>query len=125
MQYGASAYAKTAQVGRSGRDLEASALMRAASRLQGVKDNWNDQRPNLDSALTFNRKLWTILATSATEASNPLPKPIKQNIANLGLFVFKHTIAVMAEPAPERLGVLININREIANGLRATPAPVQ
>jgi flagellar protein FlaF len=32
--------------------------------------------------------------------------------------VFKHTLAVLADPRPERLGSLININRELATGLR-------
>ena len=39
-------------------------------------------------------------------------------MANLGLFVFNHTIAIMANPNPEGLDSLININRELAAGLR-------
>ncbi|MCO5092128.1 flagellar biosynthesis regulator FlaF [Bosea sp. (in: a-proteobacteria)] len=118
MQYGASAYAKTARATTSPRDLEASILMKAATRLQGVKDNWEALRGDLDEALTYNRKLWVILSTSATSADNPLPKAIKESIGSLGVFVFKHTISVLANPAPERLAILININRDIAAGLR-------
>jgi flagellar protein FlaF len=46
-----------------------------------------------------------------------LPAPIRQNVANLGLFVFNHTLAIQADPKPESLGSLININRELAAGL--------
>ena len=74
------------------------------------------------TALTYNRKLWTILVSSATDAGNPLPAGIKQNVANLGIFIFNHTLAVMTQPAPERLAILIDINREIAAGLRGPAA---
>jgi len=38
-------------------------------------------------------------------------------VANLGLFVMNQTLALTAEPKPEKLGTLININRELAAGL--------
>jgi flagellar protein FlaF len=122
MSQAANAYAKAAQTAQSPREIEATVLMRAATRLQTIRDDWNTKRPELDEALTYNRKLWTVLVTAATDSGNPLPDPIKQNVANLGLFVFKHTVALMSAPAPDRLGVLININREIAAGLRGNAA---
>ena len=97
--------------------------MKAATRLQVIRDDWNGRRAELDEALTFNRKLWTILATSVTDIENPLPQAIKNNIANLAMFVFERTITVMMEPSPEKLGALVTINREIAAGLRAQPQP--
>ena len=119
MQQAANAYSKVAQATQSPRELEAAILMKAAQRLQAIREDWAGRRSDLDDALTYNRKLWTILVTSATEAENPLPVAVKQNIANLGLFVFNQTVALTMAPAPERLGSLININREIAAGLRA------
>ena len=65
----------------------------------------------------YNRKLWTIFLTSVTSAENPLPVEIRQNVANLGLFVMKQTLSIMASPRPEPLGSLISINRELASGL--------
>ncbi len=53
-----------------------------------------------------------------TREDNPLPREIKQNIVNLGLFIFKHSFALMIDTDPAKLQVLININREIAAGLR-------
>ena len=94
-------------------------LLKAASRLQAIGDDWAGRRPELDDALTYNRKLWTILVTSVTDTDSGLPQPIKNNIATLGLFVFQRTMAIVTEPAPEKLAVLVNINRELAAGLRA------
>ncbi len=118
MNPGVNAYAKVAKAAESPRELEASVLMKAATRLQSIRDDWEGRRRELEDALLYNRKLWTVLVTAATDATNPLPDAIKQNVANLGLFVFNHTLSVLASPAPERLGVLININRELAAGLR-------
>ncbi len=53
---------------------------------------------------------------------SPLPREIRQNIINLGLFIFKHSFALMIDTDPAKLQVLININREIAAGLRG-PRP--
>jgi flagellar protein FlaF len=121
MLKGANAYARTAQVTQSPRELEANLLMKAASRLQNIKDDWEVRQPELDEALTYNRKLWTILATAATETGSPLPKQIRQNIGNLAIFIFKRTVEMMFEPKPEGLAALININRQIAEGLRMKP----
>ena len=122
MQQAATAYSKVAQATQPPRELEAAILLKAATRLQAIRDDWDGRRRELFDALTYNRKLWTILVTSATEPDNPLPAGIKQNVANLGIFIFNHTLAVMTQPAPERLGILITINREIAAGLRTQPA---
>jgi flagellar biosynthesis activator protein FlaF len=78
-------------------------------------------RDLFDEALTNNRKLWTLLVTSATRPENPLPHEIKQNIANLGVFVLGRIFDLTVKPQPEKLDILISINREIAAGLRAQP----
>jgi len=51
------------------------------------------------------------------DANHPMPRELRQNVANIGLFVMNHTVSVMSNPRPEQLGSLININREIAAGL--------
>jgi len=123
MHYAANAYSKVAQTGQTPRELEAAILMKSASRLQGIRDDWDTRSSELDDALTYNRKLWTVLVSSVTRPENPLPAPIKQNVANLGLFIFNHTLSLMANPKPERLGILVNINRELAAGLRGMGLP--
>ena len=99
--------------------------MKAATRLQTIKDEWGTKAKDLDEALTYNRKLWTILVSSVTRPENPLPQQVKQNVVNLGLFIFNHTLSTMAKPDPARLTVLVNINREIAAGLRGMGATEQ
>lgn len=122
MHQAAQAYSKTAQATVSPRELEASLLIKAAMRLQMVKDNWSEQTNVLYDALYYNRKLWTVLVTSVTREDNPLPNMIKQNIANLGMFIFDRTIDIQMRPEPFKLDILITINRELAAGLSANHA---
>ncbi|GIK79221.1 MAG: flagellar biosynthesis regulator FlaF [Pseudorhodoplanes sp.] len=118
MQSAAKAYGAVANKTASPRDLEASLLLKAASRLQAIHDDWDAGKASLDSALTFNRKLWTVFLSSVTDGSNPLPSEVRQNVANIGLFVLSQTVSMTADPRRERLPSLININRELAAGLR-------
>jgi flagellar protein FlaF len=92
-------------------------LLQAAARLQSVHDGWGNNKTQLDEALRFNRKLWSIFLSEMTDGTNPMPREVRQNVANLGLFVMNHTVSVMNDPRPERLNSLIKINRELAAGL--------
>tara|TARA_R110002124_G_scaffold7411_1_gene42547 strand:+ start:336 stop:707 length:372 start_codon:yes stop_codon:yes gene_type:complete len=117
------AYAKAAKHGSDPREIEASVLMKAAARFNQIKTAWTGEAPaDLDPALLYNRTIWTVFATSVTEAESQLPKEIRQNIANLAVFVFKRTLEIQIAPTPEMLDVLININRQIAAGLIQRPA---
>ena len=123
MQTAAQAYSSVAKKTSSPRELEAMLLLRAASKLQAIADNWESaEQEKIDYALLYNRKLWTIFITSVTGPDNPLPVEIRQNIANIGLFVLSHTLTVAATPRPEALRPLININCELAAGLSARSA---
>src|SRR5215467_3446548 len=117
MQSAAQAYGSIAKQIVNPRELEADLLLKAAARLQAVLDGWDRKKPELDEALLYNRKLWSIFLTSVTSTEHPLPVAIRQNVANLGLFVMNQTIAMMSNPRREPLGSLININRELAAGL--------
>jgi flagellar protein FlaF len=117
MQSPAHAYGKVAKQVASPRELEATLLLQAASRLQAVQAAWDHNSSELGNALLYNRKLWTIFLASATDQNSPLAKDLRQNVANLGLFVMKQTMAITGDPRPEQLAPLININRELAAGL--------
>jgi flagellar biosynthesis activator protein FlaF len=117
MRHAAQAYGRVANQTSNPRELEADLLLKAAARLQAVSDAWDTGADQIDEALLYNRKLWSIFLTSVTRADNPLPTMIRQNVANLGIFVLNQTLSVMAEPKREKLGALININRELATGL--------
>lgn len=120
-QQGAQAYHQTTKVVESPRERESALLMKAAANLQRVKDEWatgTDQ--DLKTALTFNRKLWTIFMASVTKPDSPLPREIRENIANLGMFIMNQTreIQIDINPQPEQLDVLVRLNRQLAAGLR-------
>ena len=117
MQHAAQAYGKVAKQTSSPRDIEANLLLKAAARLQALSDSWESDRDQVDEVLLYNRKLWSIFLTSVTRQDNPLPDAVRQNVANLGVFVMKQTVSLMAEPKREKLGALISINRELAAGL--------
>ncbi len=107
----------------SPRATEADLLLEAACRLQKVQGNWDSRSVSeLDDALRYNRMLWIIFASTVTKAENPLPKAIRQNVANLGIFVMKRTIEILVEPKPEKISTLIEINRNLAAGLTASAA---
>lgn len=118
-QHATQAYQTVAKRTGNPRDLEANLLSRSASNLQRIREDWTLADTELSGALKFNRKLWNVFLSSATRDENPLPAAIRQNIANLGIFVLNHTIKLEAKPEPSRLDVLITINREVAAGLRA------
>ena len=118
MSYAANAYARTSQVALTPREAEAAILIKAAVSLQAVQDNWGAHQLTLDDALGYNRKVWTLLATSATEADSPLSQELKVSLAQLGAFVFTRTLDTLVEPSADKLTALIEINRNLANGLR-------
>ncbi len=122
MRDAANTYAKNALSTGSPRELEAQLLMRAAAKLQAVRDGALVKNEEVVSALRYNRRLWILFGGSVGRPENPLPAPIKQNLANLASFIVRHSLSLetSTEGTADRVGVLININREIAAGLRTT-----
>jgi len=118
------AYASVDKITASGRQLEASALFRAARTLQLAQEHWGREggEARLDEALKLNQRIWTFFQAELGAEDNPLPIELKVQLLKLIEFIDKRTFDVMAFPAPEKLTVLININRNVAAGLSATPA---
>ena len=121
MSNGASAYARVAKTTSSPRDIEAQALLKAARQLEEVKKNWTGPDKRMNEALLFNRQLWTIFMSAAENNDNPQPIEIRQNIANIGVFVMSQTIDMQLNPEPQKLASLIEINCNIAAGLSGRP----
>ncbi len=120
MNYANKAYAKIAKETASPRELEASLLLKAAAKLQAVQDDLSNKQRELSDALLYNRRLWTVFIDSVMQDDNKLPIEVRQNIANLGIFVMGETYSLMTRPRPEHLTSLIKINRGLAAGLRGT-----
>lgn len=117
---GALAYQQTAKTVETPREREAALLVKAAMSLQRVRDDWENAYPELNTALTFNKKIWTVFLSSVTRDDSPLPPALRQNIANLGIFVMNETREQLGAPNQAKLTSLININRQLAAGLRGT-----
>src|SRR4029077_14197464 len=113
----AQAYARVANVTSSPREIEAKALLMAANKLQAVMTDANATFAQASEALMFNRKLWTIFLSEAQRDENPHPLDVRQNIANISVFVLSQTAALQISPQREHFKSLIEINRNIAAGL--------
>ena len=70
MRSAAQTYKNVARQTSSPRELEASLLLQAAARLQSVCDGWDRNRGQLDDALLYNRKLWSVFLSEMTDASD-------------------------------------------------------
>ena len=95
----AQTYRSVARQTSSPRELEASLLLQAAARLQSVHDGWDDERVQLNDALLYNRKLWSVFLAEMTDAEQSMPRDLRQNVANIGIFVMNQTVSVMWTPA--------------------------
>jgi|SRR3954451_22899597 flagellar protein FlaF len=113
----ARAYARVATTTSSPRDIEAQALLMAANKLQAVMNNADATYAQTSEALMFNRKLWSIFLSEAQRDENPQPLDVRQNIANISIFVLSQTAALHISQQREHIKPLIDINRNIAAGL--------
>ena len=113
----AQTYARVANTTASPREVEAKALLMAANKLQAVMTNADATFEQASEALMFNRKLWSIFLSEAQRDENPNSLDVRQNIANLGIFVLSHTAALQISPQRDHFKPLIEINRNIAAGL--------
>ena len=118
MQQAAMAYAQTAQKTVHPRELEASLLVKCAAKLQKLIDDQETNRHAWHDAIQYNRQLWVVFATAATREDSPLPDMIKQNIANLAIFIFRQSLSASSKRDEASIRPIININRNIAAGLR-------
>ncbi len=101
------------------RELEARVLLKSAQFLQDVQNEWgNVSSDDLASILKYNRSIWVMFYDTAVENEGGIyPEDLRNNIANLSNFIFKREMEILAKPEREKLDILININRNIADGL--------
>ena len=117
------AYTTINTVTTSGRELEAAVLTKAALKLKDCQKKWeaHDGKERLDEALKFNQRIWSIFQGELANEENPLPKNVRLNLLRLSAFVDRRIFETLAAPAPEKLDAIININSNIAAGLRGSP----
>jgi flagellar protein FlaF len=119
------AYKAEQSANMSGREIEAAALTHCALMLQDCQKIWDapDRDAALAEVLRVNQVVWSILQSELVKDDNPLPIEIRQNILTLSVFIDNRIIQVMAFPEPGKLKILIDINTNLAAGLRGSPAP--
>lgn len=114
-------YSQAALTGEmTARKNEATALLATARDLRFIVDNWEREQNQLDGALERNQLLWSVLSTEVGD-NETLPDDLKQNLLNLALFVFQRTLRLISTPNAAEVGILININRCLAQGLSVEP----
>jgi flagellar protein FlaF len=104
----------------SDREIEASALTKAALLLQACQQNWDapDRVASLAEAIEFNQKLWSIFQTSLAEENHPMSRELRADILRLAGYIDKRIFEIMSYPEPEKLNIIIQINYNLAAGLR-------
>ena len=105
----------------SGRETEARVLTQAAIKLQVCQNNWQDGNfEELDAALKYNQKIWSIFQSELIKNENPLSTEIKRDLLKLAGFIDRRIFETMSFPSPEKLDIIIKINQNIAAGLRGS-----
>lgn len=114
-------YEKTQKETVPGIDIEVNVLEKAAMMLSRCYENWVDASFNraLDDALRYNQKIWDVFQTDWRSADCPLPREMRENLLSLGVYVRKTTLDIIAYPKKEKLSHLVNINENLASGLKA------
>ena len=114
------AYRTVQKITSSDSEIEALVLTRAAQKLAEVQNNWDapDRDEMLDEALRYNQQIWSVFQGELLKEDNPLPRQLREDILSLSVFIDKRIFEVMNSPDPEKLTVIVNINLNIAAGLR-------
>jgi flagellar protein FlaF len=109
------AYEHVSSATRSGREVEAAVLTKAAVKLKECQDNWDapDREHRLDEALKYNQRIWSIFQSELSR---------EDHILRLAAYIDRRIFETMAFPAPEKLNIVIDINNNLAAGLRGSPA---
>lgn len=111
--------------GGNPRQSEAWALVESARRMKEAQADSGDKAALLGAA-RLNWRLWTLFQASLALPESVVPDEVRNNMLSLANFVDRHTVGFLADPKPEKLDVLIRINREIASGLMAqAPKPAE
>ena len=117
------AYRKAPNAEMSEREIDAYALTQSALKIRDCQQNWDmpERIDRLFEALRINSFLWSIFQAEISADGNPLPKQLREDLLTLSLFVDKRT-KVMCFPEPDKLTALINLNLNIAAGLKGSAA---
>ena len=106
-------YARTPAPGNPAKT-EAWALLESARLMEAAKTQGPQE---LLIAIRRNWRLWTIFQASLVDKECTLPGEVRGNLIGLSNFIDRHTAGLIASPDPAGVDVLVNINRQIGEGL--------
>ncbi|MEM6386059.1 MAG: flagellar biosynthesis regulator FlaF [Pseudomonadota bacterium] len=113
-------YRKTAVFTKSPRDTEYEVIAKISHRLRSAAQNKKKDFAGFVAALYENNRLWTTLASDLAAPENGLPKELRARLFWLAEFTNKETSKLLAGEGD--IGVLIEINAAVLQGLRAPEA---
>jgi flagellar protein FlaF len=115
------AYESVSQTTMSGREVEAAVLSKAAQKLRECQENWNapNCQKKLEEALKFNQLIWSIFQSELSRGGHELPQKIRLDILRLAAFIDRRIFETLADPSPDKLKIVIDINNNLAAGLRS------
>ena len=93
---------------------EAWALLESARLMEGAKSK---EKAELLDAVRRNWRLWTIFQANLVDAECTVPTEVRANLLGLANFIDRHTAQLLGNPDPTKIDVLVNINRQIGEGL--------
>ena len=114
------AYAQVSLTARNPRELEAEALAKAIRLLSDGQRALPDYKRYAD-AIHFNQSLWHIILSDLSLPDNQLPMELRTNLLQLCVFVGRQTSTALGDPNGDHLQVLIDINRQLMEGLFEKP----
>jgi len=110
-----------AALGAAPQQAEAWALTTAARRLAEAQRSGDTA--TMLGAVRLNWRLWTIFQANLSGPECGVPDEIRGNLLSLANFIDKRSVALLIDADPQKLEVLININRQIASGLLGDARP--
>ena len=118
---GYAAYAKTQATTGSDRETEYRLLGAVTGALVRARDTETTLQEKVKAVL-WNDKIWNAFMCDLGSAENNLPKALKGALMSLAIWVAKETQRILDNEVD--LNGLININRQIMEGLRPKQVPM-
>ena len=118
---GYAAYAKTQASTGSDRETEYRLLGAVTGALVRARDTETTLQEKVKAVL-WNDKVWNAFMCDLGSAENNLPKALKGALISLAIWVAKETQRILDNEVD--LNGLININRQIMEGLRPKQVPM-
>src|ERR1700760_680788 len=109
------AYQQAAARAESPRDIEYRLFGQVTRALIAASERDRSDVAGRMSALDWNRRMWSVLATDCAGPANQLPPQLRASIISLSLWVNRHTSSIMRNEA--EFGPLIDVNKMMMQGL--------